>query len=136
MEIWNGSPLVQLHWIFNGSVMNFIWPCSFDIGAVKRDWLLILALQTTFNVVLVLVINYYQIQLQWWLSLSKTQERDFSANFLGNEAMRLEKLYYIFKYFWFIYASWAISLVIKEILYHYVASIKIDPFHESAFNPN
>jgi hypothetical protein len=28
MEIWNGSPLVQLNWLFNGCVMIFFWPCS------------------------------------------------------------------------------------------------------------
>jgi hypothetical protein len=27
MEIWNGSPLVQLHWILKRCVMNFFWPC-------------------------------------------------------------------------------------------------------------
>jgi hypothetical protein len=31
IEIWNGSPLVQLHWLLNGCVMNFFWPCSLQI---------------------------------------------------------------------------------------------------------
>jgi hypothetical protein len=45
MEIWNGSLLVQLHWLFNYIqwVINFFLPCrhkyiQYSKTAKKRDW--------------------------------------------------------------------------------------------------
>jgi hypothetical protein len=79
---WNGSNLV---WADRYHARLYVWPrfwhsISIFFGAVKRDWLLILALQTTFNVHYFFYVvfasnlqNHYHIQLQWWLSSSKTQ---------------------------------------------------------------
>jgi hypothetical protein len=39
MEIWNGSPLVQLYWIFNGCVMNFFMAVyETTVETVKRHF--------------------------------------------------------------------------------------------------